>query len=414
MESKRNHSVIHMIAVLLLGILLAPAGVALADDSACLDCHGSLQQVNDAASSMDLKLNAKRMADLVVTPASPDTPHVGIACTDCHPKATEVPHPAGMLQGNPCATCHDDELKQVNASAHRDPSGDSHLRAECWACHGAHNVRSLKDPKSTMAPVNVASRCLACHNKRAYLVGVHGQGVQLAGLDVSATCVSCHGGHNILAPSETGSRVARRNISFTCGRCHGRVAETYRKSVHGAALMANDNPDVPTCSDCHEAHGTPDPNTNQFRLSSPELCGRCHNNATLMAKYGISTNAYKTYVADFHGTTAELFRSASPDQPLNQAVCYDCHGYHDVESVRGVGKAQIVKRLLVRCQVCHKAAQASFLGAWTDHYIPSPTRYAPIYWVRVFYHLVIPGTVGFFLLYIAVDVWGRRRQRRSS
>ncbi len=112
----------------------------------------------------------------------------------------------------------------------------------------------------------------------------------------------------------------------------------------------------------------------------------------MMAKYGLSTNVYKTYVADFHGTTAELFRATSPDQPLNQAVCYDCHGYHDVESVRKVGQAQIDKRLLVRCQVCHKGATASFLSAWTGHYIPSPTRYAPIYWVRVFYRLVIPGT----------------------
>jgi hypothetical protein len=123
---------------------------------------------------------------------------------------------------------------------------------------------------------------------------------------------------------------------------------------------------------------------------------------------------YSTYVADFHGTTAELFRAASPDQPLNQAVCYDCHGYHDVESVRSSGDAQIKQRLLTRCQACHKAATASFLSAWTGHYVPSPTKYPLIYWVRVFYRLVIPGTIAFFLLYIAVDIVGRRRIRRSS
>ena len=413
MESKRFISTLHCLASVGFALLLSAPALA-ADDSACLECHGSRQQVTDAASAMDLKLTPDRIGKLVVQPAEPGTVHDGIACTDCHPKATEVPHPAGMLQDNPCATCHDDALKQLNKSSHRDPAGGSQLRAECWACHGAHNVRSVKDPKSAVAPINVIGRCLACHNKRAYLVGVHGQAVQLAGLDVAATCVSCHGAHDILAPSEAGSRVARRNISFTCGKCHGRVAEIYRKSVHGAALMADDNPDVPTCVDCHEAHGTPDPTTPRFRLASPQICGRCHSNRTMMAKYGLSANVYNTYVADFHGTTAELFRATSPDQPLNQAVCYDCHGYHDVESVRKVGQAQINKRLLVRCQVCHKGATASFLSAWTEHYIPSPTRYAPIYWVRVFYRLVIPGTIGFFLLYIAVDVWGRRRNRRSS
>jgi predicted CXXCH cytochrome family protein len=412
MESKRHGSVAYLL-VALGATLFAARGLA-GNDSACLECHGSPQQVTDAAGAMDLKLTPERLQRLVVQPAGAGAAHVGIACLDCHPKAGDVPHPSGMLDENPCVTCHEDALAKVNTSAHRDPKGDGHLRAPCWACHGAHDVRPPKDPKSALAPVNVASRCLACHNKRDYLIGVHGHGIEFAGLDMAATCVSCHGGHDILAPKETGSRVARRNISFTCGRCHGRVAETYRKSVHGAALTENDNPDVPTCVDCHKAHGTVDPLLPQFRLASPEICGRCHSDPKVMGKYGISTAVYSTYVADFHGTTAELFRAATPDQPLNQAVCYDCHGFHDVESVTKAGAAQIQQRLLVRCQVCHPQATTTFLTAWTQHYVPSRTRYPLIYWVRVFYRLVIPGTIAFFLVYIAVDVMGRRRHRRSS
>jgi predicted CXXCH cytochrome family protein len=411
MKSKRRNTPAYLLAV---GGVLALCGPGVAaDDSACLECHGSVQQVTDAAGALELKLSPERIGALVVQAPTKGNVHEGIACLDCHPKAADVPHPAGMLAGNPCVTCHDDALKKVNTSAHRDPAGDSHLKAQCWACHSAHDVRPPTDPKSALAPFNVASRCLACHDRRDYLIGVHGQGIQLAGLDFAATCVSCHGGHDILAPSIAGSRVARRNISFTCGKCHARVAETYRKSVHGAALMATDNPDVPTCVDCHRAHGTVDPLLPQFRLASPEICGRCHSNPKIMDKYGISTAVYSTYVADFHGTTAELFRAATPDHPLNQAVCYDCHGFHDVEAVTKVGKQQIKERLLVRCQVCHPQATTRFLSAWTDHYVPSPTRYPLIYWVREFYRLVIPGTIGFFLLYIAVDVWGRRRRRSS-
>ncbi|MBZ5587813.1 MAG: hypothetical protein LAO05_04565 [Acidobacteriia bacterium] len=401
--------------IALLAIFLMVGGESRAgDDKECLECHGSKEKVTDAAGAMELKLSPERSDSLVIRAARPGNVHEGIACTDCHPKASEIPHPTDTLKDNPCATCHDGSVKQVNGSAHRDPKGGSFLRAPCWGCHTAHDVRKTKDPLSAVAPVNVASRCLTCHAKREYLVGVHGQAVQLAGLDVAATCVSCHGAHDILAPSEAGSRVARRNISFTCGKCHGRVAEAYRKSVHGAALTASDNPDVPTCVDCHEAHGTLDPALPKFRLASPKACGRCHADERKMVKYGLSTQVYSTYVADFHGTTAELFRAASPDQPLNQAVCYDCHGYHDVGSVRSAGDKQIQERLLVRCQACHKAATASFISAWTGHYVPSPTRYKLIYWVRVFYRLAIPGTIGFFLVYIAVDVWGRRRNRRSS
>ncbi len=412
MNSKRFMNPANIAAFLALAVWAAAAGAA--DDKACLECHGSKQQVTDAAGALDLKLTSERIERLVKHIAEPGTVHSGLACVDCHPKAAEIPHPADTLKDSPCVTCHEDELKQVNKSAHRDPAGGAQLRAPCWACHRAHDVRSPKDPASSLAPFKVASTCLACHDKSEYLVGVHGTAVELAGLDVAATCVSCHGGHDILAPSEQGSRVARRNISFTCGKCHGRVAEAYRKSAHGAALTANDNPDVPTCVDCHEAHGTVDPLLPKFRLASPQTCGRCHSNEKIMRKYGLSTQVYSTYVADFHGTTVELFRTASPDQPLNKAVCYDCHGYHDVESVRSAGDAQIKQRLLARCQACHKAATANFISAWTAHYVPSPTKYRLIYWVRVFYRLVIPGTVGFFLLYIAVDVIGRRRSRRSS
>ena len=410
MDSPHLRSLPYLIAAALFLFLIHP--VTAADDKACLECHGTRQRVADAAEAMELKLPPQRFDKLVIPENEAASPHAGIACLDCHPKASEVPHPAGMLAGNPCVTCHDDALQQLNHSAHRDPNGGSVLRAPCWACHGAHDVLARKDPRSTLSPVNVAARCLACHAKREYLVGVHGQAVQLAGLDFAATCVSCHGGHDILAPSVAGSRVARRNISFTCGKCHGRVAEQYRKSVHGAALTDHDNPDVPTCVDCHEAHGTLDPLLPRFRLASPQICGKCHGNAAMMTKYSLSTDIFTTYVADFHGTTAELFRSSSPDQPLNQAVCYDCHGYHDVESVKGVGQQEINRRLLARCQACHSEAKFQFLSAWTYHYVPSPTTYPLIYYVRLFYRWAIPGTIGFFLLYIAVDVWGRRRGSR--
>ncbi len=395
-------------------VALVVAAPLLASDQDCLECHATRAQVADAASALGVTVSAARIAELVVPAMSAESPHAGTACADCHPKAIEIPHPAGMLTENPCLTCHEDVLGALNKSTHGDPAGGTALRASCAKCHGAHDIRRVKDPGSLVSPSHVAWRCLQCHDKGAYLEGVHGLGVTVAGLDIAATCVSCHGGHDVLNHKLAGSRVARRNISFTCGKCHGRLAETYRASVHGAALMADDNPDVPTCVDCHEAHGTVDPRSPRFRQGSPEICARCHANKPMMAKYGLSTDVFSTYVADFHGTTAELFRATTPDQPLNQAVCYDCHGQHDIVSVRKAGGAAVGTRLLGRCQRCHPGASTSFLSAWTGHYVPSPSRYPWIYYVRLFYNVVIPSTVGFFLLYIAIDIWGRRRQRRSS
>jgi len=398
------------IAVMLLVVALPARG----DDSACFECHGSLEKVRDAASAMELSLDDARMARLVAGPMAEGTSHAGMACVDCHARAEEVPHPAGMAALNPCATCHEDAMAAINQSAHRDPAGGTSPRASCWACHGSHDVRPVKDAASHLSPVHVAEQCLGCHDKREYLEGEHGHALQVGGLDFAASCVSCHGGHDIQLHGADNSRVARRTVSKTCGACHTRVEQAYVKSVHGAALSESDNPDVPTCVDCHAAHKTASARSVRFRLDSPQMCGHCHANKQMMEKYGISTAVLETYVADFHGTTSELFRAASPDQPLNQAVCYDCHGFHDVESIRKMGVEQVKDRLLVRCQVCHPKATKTFLGAWTSHYVPSPDRYPLIYYVRLFYVWVIPSTVGFFLAYIALDVWGRRRHRRVS
>lgn len=414
MNYRHDRAVSRRRLALLAGVSWLVLSTAYAGDEECLECHATKAQVLDAASALGVEVSDARAEKLAVAAMSEASPHAGTACVDCHPKATEIPHPAGMLAENPCLTCHEDQLGAINKSVHGDPAGGHEPIASCAACHGEHDVRRVGDPSSWVSPSHVAERCLGCHDQRSYLEGVHGQAVNLAGLDIAATCVSCHGGHDIQAHTEANSRTARRNISFTCGKCHGRVGEMYRASVHGAALMETDNPDVPTCVDCHEAHGTVDPALPRFRQGSPEICGKCHADATMMARYGLSTDVLSTYVADFHGTTAELFRATSPNQPLNQAVCYDCHGHHDIASVKKAGSAAVESKLLERCQHCHPGATSQFLSAWTGHYVPSPERYPLIYWVRVFYNVVIPATVGFFLLYIAIDVWGRRRQRRSS
>ena len=98
MESKRSISTAYLASAAVL-LLICRWGIA-ADDSACLECHGSAQQVSDAAGAMDLKLAPADVQRLVVKPATKGNVHAGIACLDCHPKAADVPHPAGMLAAN--------------------------------------------------------------------------------------------------------------------------------------------------------------------------------------------------------------------------------------------------------------------------------------------------------------------------
>lgn len=391
------------------------AASAGAQEASCLDCHGKREAVVKALEGLKQTAKPERIDALVVKPDGDKSVHHGVAdCTTCHPDAEEYPHPAEMTMEETCTSCHEEALDAVNESVHCDPEGGEQTRATCWDCHGGHDIRRKADAKSRVHPQNVINTCLQCHDKREYLKGVHGLGLLRSGLDVAATCVSCHGSHGIRPTREAESRTARRNISATCGKCHSHVMDTYRASVHGAALAAADNPDVPTCVDCHAAHATVDPFRPGFRANSPLICAGCHNDAKVMSKYDLSTDVFSTYVADFHGTTAQLFAATTPDQPLNQAVCYDCHGYHDVESVKKVGAEKVEQRMLVRCQACHEEATVSFMDAWLGHYIPSPDRYSLIYYINLFYQLIIPGTIGFFLLYIGIDAFGRFRRRGQS
>ena len=90
-----------------------------------------------------------------------------------------------------------------------------------------------------------------------------------------------------------------------------------------------------------------------------------------MRKYGLSTDVFNSYVADFHGTTVELFAKQSPDQPSNKAVCVDCHGVHDIASVKGSSPEAVKANLLVTCQKCHPDATTAFPDSWVGHFAPS-------------------------------------------
>ena len=88
---------------------------------------------------------------------------------------------------------------------------------------------------------------------------------------------------------------------------------------------------MPVCTDCHGSHTPGGPHHHGLPSEvARNLCGECHANAALMQKYGISTDVFNTYVADFHGTTVTLFEKQHPDQETNKAVCTDCHGVHDI------------------------------------------------------------------------------------
>jgi hypothetical protein len=343
-------------------VLLDPPRLQAQD---CLDCHGepgSFVQFKNGERE-DVTIDRKAWEASVHSSA-------GLGCTDCHSDISEYPHPE-LVERSPrdltlrlytsCQQCHEEQYKKTLDSVHqRALAAGNRKAAVCADCHNPHTQRKITGDDGKLLPA------------------------------------------------------ARVEIPKTCARCHGAIYAQYRQSVHGAALV-DGNPDVPTCIDCHGVHDIPNPTTPRFRIASPWMCAGCHTDRKKMAKYGISTQVLRTYVADFHGSTVTLFERKHPDQMTNKPVCYDCHGIHDIASMKDPKRSLLIKEnLLAACRKCHPQATTNFPDAWLSHYIPSRERTPLVYWAQLAYRILIPGVIGGMILFVATDLARRRVERRRE
>jgi nitrate/TMAO reductase-like tetraheme cytochrome c subunit len=342
------------------------AAVNLAVDNAtCLSCHSQPGLIKNLPNG--------EVLSLTIDPSHyTSSIHNGLNCTDCHKNITSVPHAA------------------MDFKSLRDVTLQNYV--VCAQCHSEQYNKTLD----------------SVHQKA------------LAGGDINAAvCTDCHNPHTQaqITDKSTGKVLpeARVLIPTVCARCHSAIFDQYKNSVHGSALIGSGNTDVPTCIDCHGVHNIGNPTTNAFRLNSPLLCAKCHTDASIMSKYGISTQVLNTYVADFHGTTVTLFEKTSPDQVTNKPVCFDCHGVHNIKRVDDPVYGLAMKQnLLKACQRCHPNATANFPDAWMSHYIPSPTHDALVYYVNLFYKFFIPTVIGGMLVFVISDIFRRLLERRKG
>jgi predicted CXXCH cytochrome family protein len=313
-----------------------------------------------------------------------------------------------------CMGCHhlqDQEIKLSTGemfSLHIDGKAyaqSSHHKLGCTDCHTDLKGVEGEHPKKALAnkrefAIQYSERCKKCHfsNYTDTLDSVHHARVAAGKLD-AAVCSDCHGAHNITSASEPRSKISR-----ICATCHAQIAAAYAQSVHGREIAATENEDVPTCTDCHKSHDIADAKAGAWRLKSPELCGKCHADAKLMAKYNLSPDVLQTYLADFHGTTVTLQQGQKGANPV-VALCTDCHGVHDITRTKGEGSKVIQANLLATCQKCHPGAKGDFPSSWMSHYEPSLTKAPLVYLIKLAYAFFIPFMIGGLALQLALHLW---------
>ena len=173
-------------------------------------------------------------------------------------------------------------------------------------------------------------------------------------------------------------------------------------------MINQDNRDVPVCIDCPRAHDIRNPMTLEWHELIPEMCSNCHANKEIMDKYGLTTDVVKSYLSDFHGVTLGFYKKQrevldKPARPI--AVCSDCHGTHNIASMRASDVIDIKHNLLKRCQACHDDISNNFPDIWLSHYEPTLATAPLVFIVKTIYKIFIPFLVIGLILQILLHIW---------
>jgi formate dehydrogenase gamma subunit len=177
------------------------------------------------------------------------------SCSTCH-RAHDILPPSDLSspinRSNvqvTCGKCHGAIEKVYAGSIHGVALHEGFSSAPtCNTCHGEHNIQSPTKAEAATNPTKVSQEvCTPCHSSvvlnqkfglrmsqvSSYFGSYHGLAVS-RGSTVAANCTSCHGIHDIYAPSDSRSSVNPANLEKTCGKCHPGAGESFAKiPVHG-------------------------------------------------------------------------------------------------------------------------------------------------------------------------------------
>ncbi len=363
---------------------MLPAAAGEGDES-CLKCHADRDAIEkarqDPSQPIDRLVVARDLFGRSV--------HASRGCAECHDGFDKHPHPK-KAETVSCADCHEDEGKALGKSVHEKD-------VACGACHGVHDVLKVSDPASRLYPLNVPRTCGACHfehdpatlDKRAllrekYLGDEHGHGLVASGLVVSATCVSCHGGHDMTPVKSPESSVARQRVDQVCGKCHVGALEEYRRSVHHLRSTGEEHRGA-TCTDCHTPHHIRRADSD-FRLQSVKSCSRCHDQRSA------------TYGQTYHGKVTRL------GAPVGYgggevATCGACHRNHAILPASDPTSSIHPDRIVATCAQCHEGAHREF-ASYLVHADPRDgERYPKVHLVYAVMNGLLIGVLFFGVLH---------------
>lgn len=280
----------------------------------CAECHGG-----DATSDEITTAMSEEAGFIGV----PDRTTAVAICGGCHSDPAKM-RPYGLST---------DQLSKYQSSVHGQKlATDKDTRvAICVDCHGSHDVKKASDPTADVYPLNVPALCSSCHSDQklmepygiptdqydVYSQSVHGTAL-LEEQDMRApTCASCHGSHDAKPPQST-------EVVDVCGKCHTATQALYEQSKHATL-----GPIGPKCWTCHGAHGVAMPDESRFfHTEPPEYeCSTCHNLEDKSLKLNVDrfTNDADRRCDTCHHPESQIYSQAQGihDSLVSASTAYD-------------------------------------------------------------------------------------------
>lgn len=356
-------------------------------DRDCMRCHEKEEVQKVVDGKVESMFVSKREIENSV--------HKNIPCVKCHsdidPKLPRSCEAAGRVD---CSACHAKMAEEYFQSGHGQAFFEKKYDAPyCTTCHGkGHTTKSRMDDTAPTYRTAIPTLCGECHKKGGkaevvpglaevnvyydYSSSVHGKGLVEKGLLPVAICTDCHHSHYVLKHTDERSSINPKNIPATCATCHRGIYKDFIKSVH---YLTNSNGEkkLPTCMDCHSAHGITRVEQDAFMAEVTQQCGSCHKELA------------ETYFETMHGKAYRLGY-------LKAARCSDCHGAHLIMNVNNPNSSVGLVNVVQTCKKCHADANRRFTGYLTHATHHDPVKYPILFYTYWTMTSLLVGVFGFF------------------
>ena len=361
-------------------------------DRDCLECHEN-QNLVATEDGRSLFVNYDEIKS---------SKHNATACSQCHTEVNVSKHrPCETISSKvDCSSCHAQVGEDYEISVHGKLATRLDENAPtCKECHGTHDTKGRLDPNSPIFAINIPTLCAKCHREgesaairnegseidiiQHYQESTHGKGLLKSGLTVTATCTDCHTAHRELPGNNPESSIYPTNISSTCGNCHYGIQEQFARSVHSPTNTETDKK-LPVCNDCHSAHTIRRADSEGFKLTIMNQCGRCHQEVA------------NTYFDTYHGKVSQLGYTKT-------AKCYDCHGAHDILPPINPKSKLSRENVVETCRTCHPSANRQFAGYLTHATHHDPDKYPFLFWT--FWGMTGLLVFTFFISWVHTLLW---------